>query len=522
MKKILKSLIVFTLMGIMMLVSGCGGMRGKKGVLTIRAVEGGHGNTYLSALVEEYQKYNPNVKIDHEMNPLIGEQAQTELDANNTAVDLFFTKGLNIGRLVEKVDSLEPLDDVLYSKAKVGEEEEDVNIIDKLNEEFMDANQFKGNKEEYYGKYFAIPYSTGPCSLVLNIDVLNQIFGEDGWSEPRTSNELLELADKIKAANATVDVAGEKQQVYPFIYAGNAVPYWRYMYYVWFAQYSGADAWMEWTNCKIDGEYTQDAKDQEGLLKAMTIMEKILKAENGYCHPSSMDNTHTSSQKYFFQGRAAMMVVGHWLETEMTGETTYNPELKMIRTPVISDLGEIFEGTATEQESKLRLTIDAVNEGKTYEEAGVTHEQYERVETAMKYVFNLGNTMILVIPKVAVNKDLAKDFLRFMYSDVGAEIMLRESGALMPFKDATVPEDLANSYSGFKNSVLSMMEDSINIMYDSSDPIKFRAGMPEWLRSEKPEISMAKTKNALSAKEILESEKTILSSSWQSYMNQVL
>lgn len=519
--KILKKMFISLLVVILgsLVFYGCnfGGNKGKVGVLELAGFEGGYGNTYLNALKEGYKKYNPSVTINVEMNPLVPKQAQTELEANLTKVDIFFVNGLNIGALQENKGSLADLSDLYSSKPKAGDKEESITVMEKINPEFLSAMKYNGNYEQFANKYYALPYANGPCSIVLNKTILNQILGSGNWSVPKTSNELLTLCQTIVDKNASVDVAGTKYPVSPFIFAGNAVEYWRYTYYIWLAQYSGKQAWIDMMNCKVDGKYDYNAIAPAGKLKAMEIMETILKPNSKYSHSLSLGSTNTVSQKYFMQGRACMMSVGDWIESEMKEATSYKPDMEMIKVPVISDLGEMFEGTAAEKEQKLISAIDAVDNGQT-SVSGVNSDAFNKIAAARKMIFSLGNSQIAVIPEVSVNKDLAKDFLRYMYSDEGIAIMLKETGSLMPVINYTIPKEIENSFSQFQQTTMSLTNDATYIMFDFTDPIRYRAGLPEFLRAEKPEISMAKKTNTLTAKQIIDSELSVLASTWNNYI----
>lgn len=62
------------LAGGMLFASACGGNKGKVGVLRIDAFEGGGGGTYAQALADAYRKYNPEVAVEVNCNPLVPEE----------------------------------------------------------------------------------------------------------------------------------------------------------------------------------------------------------------------------------------------------------------------------------------------------------------------------------------------------------------------------------------------------------------------------------------------------------------
>ena len=95
-------------------------------------------------------------------------------------------------------------------------------------------------------------------------------------------------------------------------------------------------------------------------------------------------------------------------------------------------------------------------------------------------------------------------------------------GARLPVNDYQLDASLVASMTTFGKSIKEIAEgDTEYIFTGSSDPIRYRAGMSEFLRSEKPELSLAKKSNPLTAKEILEKEKELVYSNWNTYMSMV-
>lgn len=493
-----------------------GGAGGKEGVLVIHGFEGGGGGNYVEALAKAYNKHNPGVKIEPECNPLVPEEAQTALESNESIVDIYMVNGLNIGSLCENANgALEPLNDVFQAKPKAKAEEGDKTIEQLILPEILPSMKYGGDREPYAGNYYALPTGSNPHSLIMNKTVMDTLF-PDGWTVPRTTNELIELCNTIKNKNATVDIAGESHTVYSFMYAGNALEYWRYMWYPWIAQYDGIDVYEDALSCRIDGAYNKEAMFSEGKYKAMNALEVILKRANGYCDPDSMSNKHTTMQKYFMQGRAAMMVCGDWIESET--ETEYKPDMMMVRSPIISDLGTKLGIT----EAQLRDVVSAIDAGET-SVAGVDAADFAAVKDARSIVFTLANTQIAVIPSTSVNKDIAKDFLRFLYSKEGFEVFAKATGgSRLPVPEYKLEKSFIDKMTVFGKSVVTLAESDIKYIYTGSgDPIRYRAGLSEFLRSEKPELSLAKKSNPMTAEDVLKKEKELVDSNWNNYLKQV-
>ena len=501
--------------------------QGTEGTLSIASFEGGYGDTWASALAQAYKQQNPEIDVVVDTSPLVRDDAVTALQTGVSSVDLFFIDGASIGTYCEVYDTLAELNEVYESKPKAGGVEEDIFIKDKLRPEIVQEMTYGGDREPYVGNYYTVPTPSGPNSLILNVDALNLALGEGNWEVPVTTDEMMNLADRIKAANATVNVAGINHTIYPFIYSGDAVEYLRYLSHAWVAQHDGAETFRNSQSYKIDGKYNQAAFNPPGKLIAYTAIERILKRANNYCDPSSMGNKPSASQKYFFQNRAAMYITGDWLEREMEAATEYHAELIMVKPPVISALSQKLEteysvnlgATAAVKDQKLAEIIDAVDAGETSLE-GVSQQVFDAVKESRSIIYSLANNAIGFMPRSSVNKELAIDFLRFMYSDEGIAIVMRESKSNLPIAGMTY-ESSAND-SNFRKSVMEIESSGVQYIFSSSrDPIRYRAGVDEYIGNEKPEIAFGKRTGALTAAQQLQKEISALADSWSEYMEYV-
>ena len=523
MKNLKKVLSLLLSLGMVFGAAACGGddtpeTPSEKGTLKIASFEGGYGATWTQALADAFMAHNPGITVEVECNPLIRDEAVTAFETGISDYDVYFVDGVNVGSYCENYGSLADIS-ALYSetsKPKAGATEESVLVKDKIRPEIVKEMMYGGDRPDYAGKYYTVPSPSGPCSLVLNIDTLNLVLGAGNWSEPRTTNELIALCDRIVAAEAEKEIAGVKYPVYPLIYSGEALEYWHYLYYPWIAQYGGVSAWDSLNSLKINGEYSQDAYQPEGKLEAYTVLETLIKRSNGYCDDSSMNNKFNASQKYFLQGRACMYITGDWLEREMEGTTSYQAELKMIKTPIISDLATKL-GIS---EAQLAESVSAIDSGLTSVE-GVSAEVFNKIKEARAITYTLANSAIGAVHSTSQNVDLAIEFFRFMYTDEGINIVLRESKSYLPVVNASKYQ-LSGQLSTFRQSVNDITARQLTYIYTSSkDPIRYRAGVEWHLGSESPEVAMGKKSNAVSAYSFLQSEKTLLSQKWDEFLSQV-
>lgn len=526
-----KFLVFFGLVGSTLSTSACnfgGKIEGKVGTLKISAFEGGNGSTVWDKLVEAYKKYNPDADIKINCTPLVRDECQTAVETAESDSDIFFIDGCTVPKGIENYHSIADISELYSSSPKAGDKEENITIAQKIRPDVLNMMKYNGDIPQYQGKYYTAPWNSGPASLILNIDALDNALGKGNWHAPRTSTELLELCDRIVAADAKVKINGVNNTVYPFIYS-SAVGYWRYLYYTWIAQYMGLEAYNEeFLRVKKDGKYDIEAFFTEGKYKGYEEIEKFIKRENGYCDPTSLGNKFMASQKYFLQGRACMYVTGDWFEREME-DTTYTTNMEMIKVPVISSFADVLENkyqvslgaTADAKEAKLRELVDAIDNGDTSFD-GLNAEAYQYVNDVRGYTYTLANGSYCLVMESSVNKDMAIDFLRFYYSDEGIQIVLDDTKSLLPVIDANKYE-INGEVSNFRKSVNKIFfnPNFHNVAGSIEDPIRYRAGLGEYVNNETPEAAMGKKSGALTADEYLAKERVLLTNKWDDLMRYV-
>lgn len=519
-KKILCLLISF---GMLMGATACGGGGGttpsEKGTLKIASFEGGYGGTWTKAVADAFMAHNPGITVEVECNPLIRDEAVTAFETGISDYDVYFVDGVNVGNYCESYGSLADIS-ALYSKTskpKAGDNEESILVKDKIRPEIVKEMMYGGDRAEFAGKYYTVPSPSGPCSLVLNTDTLDYVLGAGNWSVPRTTDELIALCDEIAEKEAEIVIDGVRYPVYAMIYSGQALEYWHYLYYPWIAQIAGTDAWDSFNSLKINGEYNQAAYQPEGKLEAYTVLETLIKRSNGYCDIDSMANKFNASQKYFLQGRACMYITGDWLEREMEGTTAYKPNLQMVKTPIISDLGDKLGIT----DAQLASLVSAIDNGESSLE-GISADVFKTVKDARAITYTLANSAIGAVHSTSQNVDLAIEFFRFMYTDEGINIILRESKSYLPVINAS-NYVLSGDLTTFRQSVNDITTRELTYIYTSSkDPIRYRAGVEWHLGSESPELAMGKKSNAQSAYSFLQNESSLLAQKWSDFLKQVI
>ena len=199
-------------------------------------------------------------------------------------------------------------------------------------------------------------------------------FDENNLEVPKTWDEFFALGDTVK------DIDGRSLFTYQGIYPG----YMEEMLWPAIANECGEEALTKIAN------YEEGSFNNEGVLKALTHIKEI--ADKGYLLEGTVGMNHTESQTEMMLGKAAFITNGTWMENEMQDaprEDGFEFAMAPIPTENADDVHYVFDSC----------------------------EQFS-------------------IPAAAKNQELAKEFLRFLYSDESVSAFAEASGALYATKSA--------------------------------------------------------------------------------------
>lgn len=413
-KNLLRKLLVLCVssLGLTSMVS-CGKEVDDPTVLTIHINRKGNGDKFVYALADKFTEIYGN-KVDIKSTPL-DDLTRTKLKsgANNNNVDLFMAVDEMFDLIAMGKNALIGYDSIFTDLTDVYEDygyNSNIKIKD-----FIDKDAY-----DYYttdNKQWIIPYIQNCTGIVYN----KALFDKVGIKQvPRTTNELIETCEKLKNAGIT-----------SFIYPGK-YDYWKNVYSVWWAQYEGMDNINLFLERKdSNGMYSVDCYKQPGRLYCLEVLEELLKPSNGYADRNANTYEFTQAQVKYLEGEGAMMPNGDWLENEMNenfGDEKL--EIKFMKTPIISKLGTKLNIS----EEELISIIDYVD-GTTSTKPNLADEIINTVKEARTYVVGGTNAAQAFIPVYSNAIELAKNFLKLMYSPTGAEIFFESTkGLTLPVK----------------------------------------------------------------------------------------
>ena len=401
------------------------------GSLNIRVWDGGFGYQWLDNVIVEFNKRYPDVDIEV-YDSTERQQVLGDAIGKGNQYDLIFSELILTDYAQE---CLEPIDDV-YQYTNKGEES---SVADKIMPIYIDYLKNKGH-------YYSIPSYVGAYGIVYNGDY---IYDEE---IPVTTDELKALCDDLRSS------------IKPFIFSGESgTNYWDYLYSTWYAQYEGRDEYTAALSGQVkdeNGVYQFDPRSTylDGGLKAMQVCEDLLWYENNNIVTSSTGLQFIIAQRDFLKGQAAMMYNGSWLFNEMQLMFPDGPEadFKMMKVPVISAIREKCTTIADDAElAALVRAIDAGESALTGTGYSVNEADYITISEARNFFYAGSEGANVVVPINARNKQLAKRFLSFMYSDEAIKAhALAKAGNILPVKDFDVKITTDNTFAETSYNIL--------------------------------------------------------------------
>lgn len=339
-----------------------------KGNLEVQSFEGGYGIDYFKKCAEEFTKLNPELKITVDGDPRVWERLRPRFVSGSPPDLVFPGWGMDHWKLAEE-GQLESLDEALKGKPFEGEGTWG---------DTFDPQSLKLGQDD--GKQWMLPYYV----MIYGWWYDANAFEKNGWTPPKTYEELLTLCEKIKAKGiAPITFQGQ----YPYYMT-------TMMLFPWAQSAGGIEAVRDAQNL-VPGAWKSPA-----FLKAAQMIDELNK--KGFFQKGAVGMSHTEAQQEFVQGRAAMVPCGSWIEPEMRNVLPKGVKLQYFMPPVLAE----GKGDPT------ALVIG--------------------IEPWM-------------VPVAAKNKDAAIGFFKYMTSLENAKRFVKEKGTLMAINganDVELPEIL--------------------------------------------------------------------------------
>ena len=270
-----------------------------------------------------------------------------------------------------------------------------MDITDVVDSIDIDPSYKDSSIVKYYGddKAYLLPLKTTPAGFFYNTELIGE--GKK-YELPTTWDEFFELGKKAKADGISL-----------FTYPTNG--YFDNTLNALLKEVGGEEFLSDVLN------YDPEAWSSENGKKVVDRLAQLVSPENLFADTVSNANSKdgfTINQQAVIDGKALFMPNGDWIVGEMADTTPEDFHWGLMPLPAEEEGGERFVGSMTEQ---------------------------------------------VWIPAQAKNADDAKDFLKFIYSDEGAEIM-QEYGNIVPTTDFA--ERVDNMEDGYTKEFFSVYKDA--------------------------------------------------------------
>lgn len=444
MKKQTKKLVSLLMaLGMTLGATACGGGGGGKGgsdsvqTLDIYVLVHGYGQDWLDSAIARFKKADwvkekyPELQINKTFDS-VDATAHQKLTAGEAINKYDLMYGVNLQGYETKGLIADLTDSVFLSEVPG---ETGTKVIEKLPQRFLDRikNATAPARQDGNDSYFVVPYAQGLFGMMYNYDLLvDQLKLE----VPLTTDQFLATAASIQTKKYNSD-SGEGLDTVLMHHSGDN--YWSNAFPIWWAQYEGTQGYANYFEGydpeeEVKGSVT--VLDQKGRLRSLQVIEDIL---TKYSYEYAESGNYKQNQTKFLMGEGIFHFNGDYFAAEMKDEIEGlgddNYDIRFMKMPVVSAI--IEKATSIKDDAQLAAVIKEIDNDVAYANSqakanGVTEADFNVIVEARGVAGGSsagGHTA--VIPSYAAAKDLAADFLRFMYTDESIKDFTTSTGGLL-------------------------------------------------------------------------------------------
>lgn len=344
--------------------------------LQISVFQGGYGQEYWKEIIEKFEVSYPGVQVHMTISPRIGDVIRPQIVAGNPPDFLVISDTEQSGIITSlvKEKGLMDITDVFEEIAL----DNDQPLKDMILPGILESTSFMPYQD---GKIYLAPFNAAPMGLIYN----KKLFQDKGWKLPETWDEFFALDEELKKEeNYVIDENGNKIKRALFTYQGIYPEYLEEILYPSLANAAGL------THLKQIFSYEPGSFKTEPVKKVLDTLSKI--GIGRYLMDGTVGLNHTQSQADMMLGKAVFIVNGSWMENEMKDAPREEGfEFGMIPVPVFNKGDERYILSSYEQFS---------------------------------------------IPLKAKNPELAKEFLKFLYTEESVILFAEKSNGTYALKGA--------------------------------------------------------------------------------------
>ena len=426
-------------------LAGCGGSRGNRapgnnnegnggdkerpaGTLKLGIVDKGYGDEFLKKLAEGFEKKTGIKTVVEKSSSAEWVENAMKAGASNNDLDVIFDINARAMKNLATKDYVSGYDRIYADLSEIYDAKlegyaTDITLKEALLPYSLTACTWGGNEEGYGdGKQYFVNWAAGIEGLVYN----KALFDQYKLSVPKTTDELFAVMDKMKKLDGGKYAKNsDGYEIYPIAYSGK-VNYMNYLATVWWAQYDGIDAFNYALQGKdANGNYSAESAKSAGKLSAMRHVSDLLAPENQYADPNSASQNFTNAQVLFLAEQSFMMSTGDWIEREMSSNFEGGIEIEFMPIPVNSNI--VSKCSSVSNDAQLAEVVAYIDGDTSDKPSFVSDEDLAFITSARSMYCSEGNQHIAYIPAYSDNIEAGKQFLSYMLSKEGQEIVLEYS-----------------------------------------------------------------------------------------------
>lgn len=401
MKTLRKIIAVLVVLGLIFTLTGCGGSKGKAHELTGESINvvvttNGLGTDWIEDVAEQYT-FETGVEVNVQFDALLLSNLFTILSTDTMeCADVYFGQTNEWADWL-KNDLIVDITDI-YTDDSDGKSLAERSLVQDYYIEDVDGSK----------KYGMLPLSMGPIGMAYNKEMMdylcqNVLKWEDGHDYPRTTAELNEVIDALNktvkdGSNKelfTYKSAGKTLDVKPWAWSGS-IGTLEFLFKAWLQQYFGNENMSKFFEQQSNPDMFNDEAFYIAYQKIIDLLELKENSDGSITSESSIPNclsyNHTESQTQFLLGHSLFVPAGSWLYSESTDLMENTENWAFMPVPTLTD----DSGKALCKEG---ATVPTDEDGNYVQYLGVNTQDF------------------MFVPARSQKQDLAKDFLKYMYSE---------------------------------------------------------------------------------------------------------
>ena len=342
-------------------------------VLTIAVFEGGFGRAFWDDLVVRFEAANPGVTVDMTISPDIELLMAPRIAVGD--IPDFLSVNMDEGVFVAMRAASEFVDLTDFFNNTEVLDRPGTMIRDIIIPGMLDSHRFSPAGYVMYA-----PFNAGPMGMVYN----QTLFDYHGWSVPETWDDLFAMDALLDDPATFVNIGGSYERRSIFTYQGIHPGYLESILYPSIASAVGLDG--------LDriSTYEEGAWDNPQVRAVIENLARL--GAEGYLMEGTVAMDHTTSQAHMMMGRALFIPNGLWMVGEMEDAPREDGFLFAMAPP------------------------PALTAGSTR--------------------FVMSSSEQIAIPAGGQEPELAKEFLRFMYTRESVAQFARLAGGNIAIIDA--------------------------------------------------------------------------------------